>query len=799
MPIAPLPAEHLRWHVPDGLFTFTTTAELPPAEAFVGQANAIAALRRGVELHAPGFNVFVAGLPSTGRLSAVERIVKSFAPRRRSARDLVYVCNVVDPGRPRLLTFPAGRGLAFRRELMRVAAVLLEEVPRLLGVGEVRRQREASTHGAAATSHAALQKLRQRAEQLGFVVGDVGEGDDVEPVLFWVEPGEATGDEAPVHTRAELQVLAEGGEITLPRPLQDILADFDALSQELAEAQDASRRAVLETVRAVAQAEAEALASGTAPIFAELGRRWPAARAWIVDLHEALVDSPEWFDEESGHAELLGAFTANVVHVGARARKAPIVVVPNPTWQHMFGGIESTEGAPSDHRAIRTGALADADGGFVVLSANELLQEPSTWKVLKRALMFGETDIQNPGDGAGSPSVLRPDPLRLDVKVVLVGDAESYALLYYGDPDFGKLFKIKAEFEPDALISAELLHGCAAFIARVVRREGLLPLTRDAVGATLEWAVREAGRGGRISTHFGSMADVVREASFEAKAAGAAVVDRVHIDAARQARRRRDDFAERRVSELVDGEVVRVDVSGAKVAQVNALVVYHVGGHDFGRPVRLTATVGAGRRGVVSLERAARLSGRSHDKGFGIVQGILLDKFGREGRLTFAGMLSFEQSYVKVDGDSATLAEVLVFLSALARLPLRQDVAVTGSLDQFGEIQAVGGVNEKIEGFWQTCRPRGLTGTQGVLVPATNVADLCLEAEVQSACADGTFRVWPARTLEDAVELLFGMPAGERDARGRWTAGSVFARVAEALDALRVATVGGARRRPARA
>ncbi len=477
MPIAPLPAEHLRWRVPDGILTFRTTEDVPPSEAFVGQENALAALRRGVELLSPGFNVFVSGLPSTGRLGAVERIVRGFSPRRRASADLVYVSNFLDPARPRLLTLPAGRGVPFRRELVRVASLLLEEMPRVLQGGEARRKREACRHAADATNHAALQRLRQRAETLGFVIGDAGDDEEIEPEVFWVEPVEGTGaeeeGEAPVHSRAELQVLGEAGEIALPRPLAELLADYDSLSQELAEAQEAGRRVALAAAREMARIDAEAIAAATAPVFAELSRQWRSARAWIAELHEAIVDNVEWFHGDD-HEQFIAAFSVNVVHVGTRARKAPIVIVSNPTWQNLLGGIESGERG-ADHRSVRAGALVDADGGFLIVSANELLQEPATWKMLKRGLSFGEMDVQNPGDGAGGPApVVRPDPLRLDVKVILVGDADTYALLFYGDPDFAKLFKIKAEFEPDAPIQPDLLRGCVGFLARVAHREKLL-------------------------------------------------------------------------------------------------------------------------------------------------------------------------------------------------------------------------------------------------------------------------------------------------------------------------------------
>ncbi len=811
MTIVSLPSKHLRWTVPSGLLGFDTTAEVEPSEAVIGQDNALAGLRRGVEMRSPGFNVFVVGLSTSGRLDTVRRILTTFAPRRWRARDLVYVRNFPEPSRPRLLELPPGRGLPFRRELLRIAGALVEEVPRMLATDEVRRARERGAHDAAVAAHEGLGRLRAHARERGFVVGDVGEEDAPDPVVFWVQPrpgaegvvpaGEEADDD-PVHTRAELQVLAAAGELELPRPLADILADFDGLERELEQVRAASRRALIETVRTVSEAEAEAVQRGTAALFTDLSRRWPAARAWLADLRGEIVESPEWFEDDSDHAELIAAFTANVVHVGSRGRKAPIVVVPNPTWQNLFGGVETGEGGAADHRSIRAGALQDADGGFLVLSANDLLQEPASWKVLKRALMFGEVDVQNAAEGVtGGTPVLRPDAMRLDVKVVLLGDPDTFAMLYYGDPDFGNVFKIKAEFEPDAPIAPALLEQYAAFVSRVIRREKLQHFSRDAVCAVLEWAVRESGRGGRISTNFGNVADLVREASFEATAlptgargpsgstnqpaAGHVDVRRDHVAAALLARRRRDDLAERRVLEMLDAALLRVDVAGARVGQINALVVYHVGGHDFGRPMRITCAVGAGRGGLVSIERVARMSGRSHDKGVKILEGFLLERFGREGRLCFTSTLCFEQSYSKVDGDSATLSEALALLSALGSVPIRQDVAITGSLNQFGEVQPVGGVNEKIEGFFKACAQRGLTGTQGVAIPDGNRADLCLAPEVTAACAEGSFHVWTVASLAESVELCMGVRAGERVDGGGWTEGSVFARVSAELASLR--------------
>lgn len=782
MPIPALGAEQLRWQVPDGLFEFRTTADLAPNETIIGQTNATAALRRGVLLEGPGFNVFVVGLLSTGRLGTVKRILDDLRPRRRKTRDLVYVANFKEPGRPHLLEFPPGRGVAFRKELLRVAAALLEEVPRLLRSDEVRTQRDRRTQDAEVTHHGALQRLEAHARDLGFVIGDLGDEGSPNPVILWVdaamtEPGTAVED-APVHTRAELQVLVENGGVQLPLSRDEVFRRFDVLERELASALNLSREAVMDTVRKVAETEREAIDAGTRKVLADLGRRWPSARPWLHELHEELVESLEWFDDGGEQDGLFAAFAANVIHRGSRSPHAPVVVVPNATWAHLFGGIEGD--AAVDHRNIRGGSLQDADGGFLVLNASDLLQDPGSWRLLKRALMFGQVDIQNPESPLNTgASVLRPDSMQLDVKVVLLGDSETYAALFYGDTDFASIFKIKAEFEEDAACTPPLLRDYAGFIARMVRREKLPHFTRDAVAAVLEWAVRAGGRGGRITTRFGSIADLLREAAFEANGA---IVERVHLEAALLARRDRDDLAERRVIEMLQSGVLRVDLDGRRVGQVNALVVYHVGGHDFGRPMRITCTVGVGRGGVVSIEREVRLSGRVHQKGVQILRGLLLDRFGRKRPLSFTASMCFEQSYARIDGDSATSAEVYALLSALASVPLRQDVAVTGSVNQFGEVQGVGGVNEKIEGFFTACRIRGLTGAQGVAIPEHNVPDLCLSTAVRDACAIGTFHVWAISRIEEGIELLTGLNAGERDAEGDYPEGSVLGRVASALD-----------------
>lgn len=804
MPVRPLLATQLDWRLPDDTLRFATTAEVAPLDSFIGQDQALSAIRRAVDVRGPGFNVFVAGPRATGRLGSIERILQELEPVRRAARDFAYARNFLESGRPRLLTFPPGKGHAFRKELLKFAAVLVEEIPVILNRDEVRRAREEKRQAVELAQHGAMARLELHAAELGFVIGSMTDdaGGSSGPMVLWRAPdldeseeNEAEAAEPRVMSRAEVLVTVEHEQLELPLPIAELMARFDSLEAELARAVDLSRQKTLEALRGVSEVEQKAVRDGVTPLFKDLSKRWKTAKGWLGELLEELIESPEWFDsEEPDHETLFSSFTVNLVHVGNPSRQATIVPLTNPTWAQLVGGFEGEPGS-FDHRSVRAGAIVDADGGWLLLNAADLLQEPGVWKVLKRALVSGEFDIQNPDGAGGGPGVLRPEALPIDLKVVLAGDLNVFAALYYGDPDFRYLFKIKAEFEEDAPCKPETLEAYAQFCARVIKKEGLPHFTRAAVADVLQWAVRHAGRGGRITTQMSMLADLLREAACETDAD---VVHGRHVYAALRARRLRDGLAERRTLELIERGVVRVQVDGAVVGQINALVVYHVGGHDFGRPMRITATVGAGRSGVASIEREVGLSGRSHDKGMQILTGWLRAKLGQTRTFAFAASITFEQSYGRIDGDSATITEMTALLSALSGLPVDQGIAVTGSLNQFGEVQAVGGINEKIEGYYATCKVMGLTGRQGVIMPAANVPDLCLDAAVVEACASGRFHVWAVSEVAEGVELLLGAPLGALGEDGRYPPESVLGRAGRSLDHYQeVARLQGRPKRPA--
>ncbi len=464
----------------------------------------------------------------------------------------------------------------------------------------------------------------------------------------------------------------------------------------------------------------------------------------------------------------------------------PVVMETEPSYTNLFGTIERTltqsgEAATSFMR-IRAGALMRANGGFLVLNADDVLMEPRVWPGLKRALKYRRVQIQSLESLVLGAALLKPEPVPINVKVVIIGSRAIYDLLFRHDSDFSKIFKVLADFDTVLAASKGHARDVLSVLRRVTLEEGLRELDRSGMAAMLEEAVRIGGWRRRFSSRFSDLADLLREASYRAGLEKSGRVSREHVAAARKARNRRHSLTEDRSHDLISEGVIRVDTKGSVVGQVNGLAVYDLGHHRFGKPSRITAQVGLGREGVINVERQAGLSGPSYDKGVSILTGFLRGTFARRSPLTMSCSVTFEQSYGGIDGDSASSTEVYAILSAISREPLRQDVAVTGSVDQYGNVQAIGGVNEKIEGFFRVCGDGKLTGNQGVMIPKSNVKDLHLSEEVVAAVDDGLFHVWAVDKVSDGIELLTGRSAGVwREEKG-WSAGSIFASCQERLD-----------------
>lgn len=475
-------------------------------------------------------------------------------------------------------------------------------------------------------------------------------------------------------------------------------------------------------------------------------------------------------------------YGVNVILAHTEDEKCPVVFETIPSYSNLFGTIhrsyDTRGGWNSDFMDLRGGSLLRADGGFLVMYALDAMSETGVWRTLKRTLNHGKLEIQ-PVDMffPFSSAALKPEPIDIHVKVIMIGDREMYELLYDYEDDFKKIFKVRVEFDEEMKWSDEVFRQYGGRLRKLVEDEKLLHFDRSAVASILEHGVRLAGRRGKITTRFFDLADLARESCYAARNDGNKIVTSVHVREALDAKIDRHNLLETKLREMIEQNLVFIDTTGSRAGQVNGLSVMEIGGYAFGKPVRITASVALGKTGIINIERESNLSGKFHDKGVQIIAGYLRRTFAQDKPLSLAASVCFEQSYSGVDGDSASSTEIYALLSALAELPIRQDLAVTGSVNQQGDVQPIGGVNQKIEGFYDVCKLKGLTGQQGVLIPAENVDDLMLRDEVIAAVAKGLFHIYPIATIEQGIEVLTGVHAGQRNPAGKFDPGSVFAKV----------------------
>ena len=751
------------------------------------------ALWLGVSLDDPQhrYNIYVSGDPGLGKTSAVSRLLQQVSRTRPVPPDICYVHNFQAPHAPRYLLLPAGRGRELKADMDRCVEFLARELPRVLESDEFKarakkerdrfsRERDEEFHG-----------LEAKAVQLGFSLQRTPVGINTLPLK---EDGSPYSQEEygslPEAERAE--ILRRQEEVQgLVRETFARLARFDEAWQEAQ--QQLTKNAVEFLVE---------------PRFAQLREKHSGlerVQAYLADVKSDIVENVEGLQAANKKGPQPGAimvpvpdvvdrflrYRVNVVVDRSGREGAPVAVEGNATYTNLFGTIERRVqfgAVTTDFTQIRGGALHRASGGYLVLSAMNVLRFPLSWEALKIALKSGEIRIEDPAQmlGFASTEGLRPEPLPLDVKVILVGSPHLYHLLYHYDEDFRKLFGIRADFDTAMPWTEGAAHSLAQFV-RACRDENpaVLPFSPSGVARLVEHAAEIASDQAKLATRFGELASLVAEASFWARQGGAMVVDGDCIGQAVSKGRYRHSLLAERIREWIARGKLIVDVHGATVGQVNGLAVLDLGDFAFGKPTRITANVFTAKSGVVDIEREAELGGKLHTKGVMILKGYLAARFGRQKPLSLGASLAMEQSYAGVEGDSASAAELYALLSALAGVPARQGVAVTGAVDQKGRLQAIGGVNEKVEGHYLVCRELGLDGSQGVIIPTSNVDQLMLPEVVVQSVAGGSFHVWACSTVEEGVEVLFGLPGGEPDPDGAYPEGTLFRRVADRLDEIR--------------
>lgn len=777
-----LTAAEVRWTCGPNDLPFETTAELTPPDALIGQERAERSLEFGVDIRSLGFNIYAAGIPGTGRTSMIMARLQAEAARRPTPDDWCYVHNFDDSHRPRALRLPAGRAPTFRAQLREVVETLRHDLQRAFDTEEYQNQRDAVTQAVQTERREAFDSFEQQASEHGFEVRQLPAGLSVSPI----RDGQLISTEA-------LRDLTEAEREHIQATRQELEDRLGRLMRRLRRRQRAARSTLSDLSAAVARSVARPLLDDLREEYEAL----PHVTAHLDAIESHIAQHHVNFLESDSTAlpaqrpvpapDPYLPYRVNVLVTHQPRTGAPLVRDTHPTHPHLFGRVETrTELGVSltDFTLIQPGALHRANGGYLVLDANDLLQSGTSYAALKRALRNERVRIESVAEELGMPLTTRlePEPIPLDLKVALVGPPDVYALLYELDPDFGQLFKVLAEFETEIELNAENTTRYAQFIAARCADEHLRPFDRSAVARIVEEGVRLAGDRTKLSTRFGDISDIVREAEYWARRRGGDLVTEEDVWASIDERIRRSNRLETQIRDRMADGTVMIDADGSAVGQVNGLTIVGVGGHEFGQPNRITARVFAGRDGVISIDREAKLSGPIHDKGAMILAGFLNGMFGLSGPLTMSASIAFEQSYWGVEGDSASLAELLVLLSALSDYSLDQGTAVTGSVNQHGAVQAVGGVTQKIEGFYDLCLRQGLTGQQAVLIPASNARNLTLRWDVAGAVDDGKFHIYAAAHVAEAIELLTGRSAGAPDGLGRFPSNSVLGAAQARLD-----------------
>ncbi len=740
----------------------------------IGQQRALRALEMAVEMRARGYNVFATGPAGTGKRTAILRVLEKHVGRVENLRDIAYVHNFTQPDSPRALYFEAGRGRLFRQRIQELVERFRNRVITLFEQSGFKEERDRLIMDAEGRENRSLSEFEGRLSGEGFRMVQIDENQqqrtDIEPVY----DGEAT-------SFGELQRKVTQGSLAENR-WQEIREKYYRLVSEMKQVFIQIEQDRRETEERLAELRTQTLRPDIAAEMAALKQEYPdpAAGSYLDELAEDLLahtplftaEQPPMLDEEGNPYQI--RYGVNVIVDHGHTRKAPVIFESHPDYAKLFGTQEPAVDPNGEGRLsfmnIHAGSLLRASGGFLVLRAEDILAEEESWNSLKRALQDGQTEIRNlPGPYPMPTASLKPEPVEIDVKVIIMGSENIYDILYDRDEEFQKLFKIPAEFDSTMDRNDRSMREYLSFVNMITRDEKLLPFDYSGVAAIVEYGARLSEFRDKLSTRFSLIADVIREASFWAGKSSRGSVDRESVKRALDERVFLYNLPEEKIDEQIESGELLMSVSGSDVGRINGLAIVDRGYYAFSRPMLITARVAPGNEGIISIERESGLSGEIHDKGVYILEGFLQSTYAKDFPLSIRASICFEQSYVEVDGDSASSTEVYVLLSAIAQVPLRQDIAVTGSVNQMGQIQPVGGISEKIEGFYAVCRRLGPTGTQGVIVPRQNIPNLILSREVEQAIEAGDFHIYVVETIDEGLEILTGIPAGSRrlDANGR--------------------------------
>jgi lon-related putative ATP-dependent protease len=780
-----VPVEQLRWRCdPQGL-PFETTETVKPCEEIIGQERALEAIRTGLDINSIGYNVFVTGLAGTGRFTTIKSVLEEMNTRGKIPNDLCYVNNFKNPDMPHMLSLPAGRGSAFKKEMENLIESLKKKIPLIFENETYLNKKKEVVEKYRSRQAEMFKEFEKKVNKEGFSLVQIQMGPYSRPGVFPVVEGN------PVNID-QLESMVEEGKYSkedlerLKEKQAELLTELEAIFKE-------TRKSEKEVKELLTALDTEVISPAIKDSISDIKEKFDDGKVhhYLDEVQEDILANLNRFREKEEAApspipglvlpqpvDSFSEYQVNVLVDNSETKGAPIVVETTPNYRNLFGTIERVIDRSgmwrTDFSHVKAGAFLRANGGYLIFNALDALLEPGVWPALKRTLKNQIIEIQTYDPYYFfSTSALKPEPIECNTKVIMIGDAQIYYLLYGYDDDFKKIFKIKADFDPVTNKDAEKINQYACFIRKICDEEKLKPFDKTAVAGVVEYGVRLTGRQKKLSTRFYLIADLLREANYWAAKDGSEVVTEKHVDQAIERKVYRVSMVEEKIQEMIDEGTILIDSDGTVVGQVNGLAVYSLGDHMFGKPSRITVKTSMGKAGIINIEREAEMSGPTHNKGVYILAGYLRGKYAQDKPITMSASICFEQSYSGVDGDSASSTEIYALLSSLSGLPIRQDTAVTGSVNQKGEIQPIGGVNEKVEGFFDVCKAKGLTGKQGVMIPHLNLGDLMLRKDVVEAVKEKKFHIYPVKTIDQGIEILTGVQAGERLKNGSFKEGSV--------------------------
>ncbi|WP_320170606.1 AAA family ATPase [Maridesulfovibrio sp.] len=786
-----LEPEKLRWTLDPETLAFSTTDDLEPEDEIIGQCRGVEAFRFGMGMQLKGYNIFVTGPAGTGKQASVKKMLKDLSKSDKTPDDLLYVNNFKSNESPVLIRLPAGEGTTFRKAVHDFLEGIKREVPQLFESQEYIARKNEIIEMHEKQTREFFQGIEEKVKDSGLVIVNMQMGHfqrpDVVPLVDG-EPIRMIQLEEKVEKgrfpREEFERLKEKQK-ELKEEVDNILAQVRQLQKEVKKKSDDVDKLMFMTL--------------AQDLIGPLREKYPDAKTmkYFDEMLENMsedLDSLRMIGKKPQAMEggmmfmppqadaILHPYQVNQLVDNSEQSGPPVIFEAYPTYRNLFGSIERvmdrSGGWRTDFTKIKAGSFIKANGGYLVINLMDAIVEPGVWPTLKRSLKTEKIEIQtfDPYYFISSTG-LKPEPIEMDVKVVVLGDPHLYQLLRHYDPDVPKIFKVRADFETTMDRDEKAVDAVAKFVSRMVEKDKLMPFDRTGVAAIIEQAVRMAGRQEKITTSFPLLADMLGEASHYAGRNGSGSVKAEHVEQAIEAHRKRSNQAEERLQEMIDRGSLYVDTDGEVTGQVNGLAVYSLGDYSFGKPSRITAVTAMGKGGIINIEREADMSGPTHNKGIFILSGFLRRCFAQDKPLSLTASIAFEQSYGGIDGDSASSTELYALLSSLAEVPIRQGIAVTGSVNQKGEVQPIGGVNQKVEGFYLCCKHAGLTGEQGVMIPEPNVKDLMLRKEVVEAVREGKFHIWSVSTIEQGIEILTGIPAGEKDGEGKYPEDSIYGKV----------------------